>query len=288
MTPNLFLIAAPRAGSTQLSRWLDSHTDISLPKIKEPNHFSAHEFDPVEVRKSYLNDVDPARFIARDQPVTMQFAVFRDPVHYEALFAPLKTRYRLDASTSYLSCPEAPALIHTAHPDARLIMLTRDPLNRALSHYHLARRTGRTRAPLAAELANEVAARTPLSARYLLRPSRQNEAVACYRAVFPQSQLLELTFEQMIADPTATLERIAAWLRINPKGFDLTTLARNESAAPRLPVLNAALHKSGLKTALRAALPHGFKQRLKPLWFGAPLPEIPQSDIAALQKALTP
>ena len=286
MTPNLFLIAAPRAGSTQLARWLASHADIGLPKIKEPNHFSAHEFDPAYVRESHLNDVDPARFIAQGQPVAMQFAIFRDPAQYGALFAPLTQRYRLDASTSYLSCPEAPTLIHAAHPTARLILLTRDPLKRALSHYHLARRTGRTRAPLAAELADEQSGRIPLAARYLLRPSRQRDGCARFRARFPQSQLFELRFEEMITDPKSTLRRLAEWLLIDPDGFDIAQDARNASAAPRLPALNAALHRTGLKTALRAALPGSVKQRLKPLWFGARLPQIPAADVAALERAL--
>lgn len=286
MSPNLFLIAAPRAGSTQLSHWLATHPEIGLPRIKEPNHFSAHEFDPDYVRRSHLNDVDPARFIAQNQPVSMQFAVFRAAEHYQALFAPLTQRYRLDASTSYLSCPEAPFLIHRAHPEARVILLTRDPVSRALSHYHLARRTGRTRKPLADELADEIAARVPLAACYLLRPSRQSEGCARVREVFPADQIFEMQFEEMIKDPTAALEALADWLSIDPSGFDISKEARNASAAPRLPRLNAALHRWGLKTALRAALPHPLKQWLKPLWFGARLPAIPAADIAALEEAL--
>ncbi|WP_224826117.1 sulfotransferase [Cognatishimia sp. MH4019] len=286
MKPNLFLIAAPRAGSTQLSQWLASHADIGLPKIKEPNHFSAHEFDPDYVARSHLNDVDPARFIARGQPIAMQFAVFREPAHYAALFAPLTQRYRLDASTSYLACPQAPALIRTACPDAKLIILTRDPLQRALSHYHLARRTGRTRASLASELRAEQEETLPLAGRYLLRPSRQAEAVARYQQTFHENRICLLRFEDMIAAPQKALTHIARWLDIDPTGFDLTQTARNASAAPRLPALNAALHRCGLKTALRAALPRSVKHHLKPLWFGASLPKVPASEVAALREAL--
>ncbi len=286
MSPNLFLIAAPRAGSTQLSHWLASHPDIGLPKIKEPNHFSAHEFDPNYVARTHLNDVDPATFIARGQPKAMQFAVFRDPEHYAALFAPLTQRYRLDASTSYLACPEAPALIQASCPQAKLIILTRDPLKRALSHYHLARRTGRTRASLASELRAEQESATPLAARYLIRPSRQAEAVARYQKTFHENQICLMRFEEMIATPQDSLIQIAQWLDINPSSFDLTRTARNASAAPRLPALNAALHRSGLKTALRAALPRSVKHRLKPLWFGAPLADVPPSEVAALREAL--
>ena len=62
-TPNLFLIAAPRAGSTQLAYWMDSHPDISLSRVKEPNYFSAHEFKPDYVRSSHLNDVNPTQYV---------------------------------------------------------------------------------------------------------------------------------------------------------------------------------------------------------------------------------
>ncbi|MEL7213491.1 MAG: sulfotransferase [Pseudomonadota bacterium] len=286
MNPNLFLIAAPRAGSTQLSHWLASHPDIGLPKIKEPNHFSAHEFDPDDVARTHLNDVDPARFIARGQPRPMQFAIFRDPEHYTALFAPLTQRYRLDASTSYLACPEAPARIKAACPDARFIILTRDPLQRALSHYHLACRTGRTRASLLSELQAEQTGEVPLAARYLLRPSKQDEAVARFQKTFHEKRICLLRFEDMIVAPQEAVTKIAQWLKIDPTGFDLTQTARNASTAPRLPALNAALHHSGLKTALREALPQSVKRGLKPLWFGARLPKVPPAEIAALREAL--
>lgn len=286
MTANLFLVSAPRAGSTQLAHWLGSHPDIALPRIKEPNHFSAHEFDPAEVQRRHLNDVDPAQFIAQGQPRSMQFAVFRQPAHYAALFEHLPQRYRLDASTSYLSCPEAPTRIHKACPGARIILLTRDPLNRAVSHYHLARRTGRTQRPLGAELRDELEGRTPLFARYLVRPSRQSEGCARFRKVFAPSNVLSLRFEEMIASPDETLKRLSDWLSIPAEGFDLARTARNASAAPRFAWLNTQLHHSGLKTLLRSTLPQGVKRRLKPIWFSSTVPTLPEADLAALRAAL--
>ena len=144
MGPNLFLLSAPRAGSTQLARWLGSHSDITLSAVKEPNFFSAHEFPPEIVGATHLNDIDPGEFARGPQNRPRQFAVFRRAEDYAALFDRMTTRWRIDASTSYLACPEAPAAIRAFAPRARLIFLTRDPVERALSHYRLARRTGRT------------------------------------------------------------------------------------------------------------------------------------------------
>lgn len=288
MGPNLFLVAAPRSGSTQLARWLDSHPDIALSPVKEPNHFSADGFDPARVAACHLNDVDPETYARGRLRRRAQFAVFRERADYDALFAGMTAPWRMEASTSYLACPQAPARIAAQAPAARLILLTRAPLDRALSHYRLARRTGRTRMSLGQALAAEQAGQVPLAERFLLHPSvEQGPGIARFAAQFPAEQCLPLAFETMIDAPRLTLARIARWLDIDPGGFDLRIEARNAGIAPRLPALNTALEATGIKPRLRRALPPRWKAALKPLWFdaGRDIP-IPQADRAALADAL--
>ena len=285
--PNLLLIAAPRAGSTQLARWLSSHGDIQLSAVKEPNFFSAHEYDPARVASAHLNDVDPTRFAQGSQRRPAQFAVFRRPADYAALFQPMTAPWRMEASTSYLACPEAPALIRDTLPGARLIFLTRNPLTRALSHYRLARRTGQTADSLGTVLQAELSGQTPLSERFLLRPSQQDDALARYRAHFQAEQCLFLTFETLISAPEDTLARVARWLGVDPGGFDLSQRAQNAGVAPRFQRLNRALQTSGLKTALRRRLPAPVKACLKPLWFDPSRQiDISTADKLALAEAM--
>ena len=280
--PNLFLVAAPRTGSTQLAHWLASHPDVNLSLVKEPNFFAAHEFDPDYVTASHLNDIDPTRRVSRPT----QFAVFRDPDRYAALFDDMTTPWRMDASTSYLSCPEAPARIHTSCPGAKVILLTRDPFTRAISHYKLAQRTGRTRARLGDEIAAELTGQLPLAARYLLRHSQQESGVARFRAAFGD-QSHHLTFEDMVDSPRLALDQIARFLSIDRHGFDLTAKARNSGAEPRFARLNAALLRCGLKTQIRRALPLWAKPHLRRLWFDETRNAfIHPNDIAALRTAL--
>jgi hypothetical protein len=286
--PNLFLIAAPRAGSTQLARWLDSHPDIALAPIKEPNHFSAHEFPCDYVARHHLDDVNPARYVRSLRRRPAQFAIFRDAGHYRALFAPLTARWRCDASTTYLACPEAPAAILSAcGPGARAITLTRDPVARAISHYRLALRTGRWRASLRAAIERELSPLCPLPERFVLRPSRQAEGVTRVAAVFGPERHLALTFEEMTRDPAATLARVAAFLDVDPAGFDLSREGRNASRAPRWPALNAWAQATGLKTALRRALPPRAKRALGRIYFRDFPPPLPsREEIALLEAAL--
>lgn len=286
MGANLFLVAAPRAGSTQLAHWISSHPKVGLCPVKEPNFFSAHEIPEDFVRQTHLNDVDPATYDPHKHRPT-QFAVFREKTAYQRLFEPLKTTWRLDASTSYLSCPEAPAAMYAFDPNARVILLTRDPVDRALSHYRLAIRTGRTQFPLAVELEKEVRGEVPLPARFLLRPSRQKAGLARFKASFPPAQILALTFDEVTTKPDTALSRIAHFLDLDPAGFNLSVEARNAGAAPRFSSLNRLLLRTGIKAVIRKHLPYVLKKQLKPLWFDHRRPiNISPAEIAALGNQL--
>ncbi len=286
MTANLFLVAAPRSGSTQLSAWMSSHPDVDLPPIKEPNYFSQHEFPADYVAKHHLNDVDPARYVTQRSSKVMQFAIFREPQHYDYLFKGMTARWRMDASTTYLHCPEAARKIHDHSPDAKVILLTRNPIARALSHYRLATRTGRTTRSLREEIEAEASGETPLPGRFLLRQSRYDDAVAQYRDVFDQENLLEIAFEDLVTDVDATLARIAVFLDIDPEKFDTTVDSQNAGDAPRFKALNAFLMTSGIKTHLRQLLPVSLKRKLKAVYFKPNTEQFSDADKALLRQYL--
>ncbi|WP_170760857.1 sulfotransferase family protein [Ruegeria lacuscaerulensis] len=286
MTSNLFLVAAPRSGSTQLSAWLASHPDVDLPTIKEPNFFSQHEFPADYVARHHLNDVDPARYVAQRSAKVMQFAIFRESEHYDYLFQGLAARWRMDASTTYLHCPEAAQSIRDHAPDAKVILLTRNPVARALSHYRLATRTGRTTRSLREEIQAEASGETPLPGRFLLRQSRYDDAVYRYREVFGPDNLLELTFEDLVSNVDATLAQVAAFLEIDPGQFDTAVDSQNAGDAPRFKALNAFLMTSGLKTHLRQLLPVSLKRKLKAVYFKPNTEQVSDTDKELLRQHL--
>ncbi len=282
--PNLFLFAAPRSGSTQLSAWLSSHPDIALPPIKEPNYFAREDFPPPDdpQLQRLLDVTNPLSPRARGN-----FALLSTIADYASLYDPIaNTRWRLDASTSYLASTSAAAEIARTCPDARIITLTRDPVARAISHYGLARRTGRTRASLTSEIATERAHSGPPILRYLLRPSQQTAALARLRAVFPPERCLHIQFDTLITAPGSTLLCIACFLGIAPQGFDRARIARNASALPRCPPLAHLLHRAGWHAPLRHALPPAAKAALRPLWFRNATPAMSPQEHAVLTQLL--
>jgi hypothetical protein len=106
--PNLFIVGAPKGGTTTLWRYLDQHPDIFMSPAKEPNFF--------------LDPTPPVKVPSEDA--------------YLALFARAKDETWLgEASGRYFSDPTTPGLIHARVPGARIMISLRDPVERAYSSY---------------------------------------------------------------------------------------------------------------------------------------------------------
>jgi len=266
---NLFLLAAPRSGSTQLAAWLSTHSDVGCTFVKEPNYFSSHEFSDDYVRKSHLNDIDPKKIsnVERHIGKSYQFAIFRKPEQYKVLTDALTTKYRMDASTTYLHCPEAISKILDYNPTAKFVILLRDPLARLISHYRLAIRTGRENRTLAECLKAESNGTERLEAKFLIRQSLYYDAISRVVSTVSADRFKIVLFEEMVLNPKEVLASIGQFLQIAPSGFELSVQEKNEGVAPRFPMVNRFIAVTGIKTYLRSILPKKYKEKLKSLYF---------------------
>ncbi len=115
--PDLFLVGAAHAGTSELRAALDRHPSIGFCAVEQPHFFSG---------------IRPASRFSRQIPVVL------DESSYRALFAEVPHgALAAEASTSYLWSAEAPERIAAVNPDARIVILLRDPIERAWAH-HLA------------------------------------------------------------------------------------------------------------------------------------------------------
>ncbi len=201
--PNLFVIGAPRCGTTSLYAALKQHPEIYASVLKEP-HF-------------YATDL-PA------QPHTVC-----EPEDYHRLFAAAgEQRYRAEASVWYFYSREAPALISKAHPDARIVLLLRNPADMLISLYDLYLRTGNEgdtnpeTAILRTGEANFATTYFPFGLHYL-RLLDLTAPLMRWRSFFPERQMRVLMFEEMYPDPGQGFRELCDWLGIDrdiPVSFD--------------------------------------------------------------------
>lgn len=197
-----FLVAgAQKCGTTALAQYLSRHPGLALPAGKEAHVFDDPGFDPAW---------GPAEVEARFAP----FFAGADPA-----------ALRGDATPATLFLPGALERAARCYPDLRWIVLLRDPVERALSHYFMARRRGHERLPLLAALLAEPwrAWRGARSAdgfalrkfSYVARSRYARQLDRLFRHV-PRAQVLLLRSADLRRDPAAVLARTCEFLGVPP------------------------------------------------------------------------
>jgi len=128
MLPNFFIVGAPKAGTTSLFHYLDEHPEVFMSPVKEPNYFS-------------YNEIVAQALYYVEKGVGDQGA-------YENLFQDASGAKAVgEASVSYLFYNNVGAKIHSLLPEAKIIIVLRDPTARAFSHYLMDRRLGYVNVP---------------------------------------------------------------------------------------------------------------------------------------------
>ena len=183
---------------------------------------------------------------------------------------------RLDFSPSYFSDPACPARLRRFAPRAKLIVVLRDPVERAYSnHLHEIAKGHIPAGPF-----REAAARNP----DYVDQSRYATHLTRWRAHFPAEQILVLIQEEMLDDPAAALRNLCAFLQLDPSGLG-TGLEerRNVSDRARHIWLRTVLRRGG--DALRRVLP---EERLIALKRRAPFRQLLRYNSISLRREVGP
>jgi hypothetical protein len=263
--PTFFVLGAARCGTTSLHYWLAQHPDIAMSAIKEPNHFL---FRPGP-GGSQPCIADDRRLLAKSVP---------DRTAYERLFPSGGVRAAGDASPLYLYTRETPGLLADAVPDARLVAVVREPVDRAWSHFVYVNDELGDAAPQ--EFARAVRSELPLgyepyrTGTHFVRLSRYAEQLQRYLAVFPREHLLVLPYDVLVREPATALRQVCTLLGVDADfSFDTSVRYNPSSGAsspfgrvdrllrPAFPYLKRALPSAvaGRLAARRARLRAGHR-----------------------------
>lgn len=121
--PNLFIVGAAKCGTTSLHQYLSNHSNIFMSTPKELNFFSYEEIVNQNLYyKTYLidNERDYLKLFSKSQG----------------------EKYLGESSVSYISYPNSAKKIKNYSPKAKIIILLRNPSQRAFSHYLMDKRLG--------------------------------------------------------------------------------------------------------------------------------------------------
>jgi hypothetical protein len=128
---------------------------------------------------------------------------------YEAHFKKCaEGKLRGEFSTSYLYAREAPARISGLYPNAKLIAILRNPIERAFSQYRNAIKAGE----IPEQISFEEFTKQEVST---LEQGKYAEQLTRYYAHFKKEQMLVLIYEDIRKDPIAFMRRIYEFLGID-------------------------------------------------------------------------
>jgi hypothetical protein len=197
--PSALIIGTQKGGTTSLFNYLALHPDVLPPVGKEPHYFDLY----------YARGVRWYRG--------------RFPYEYRLRGGALT----LDASPYYMPHPLAPERAARLLPDAKLVALLRNPVDRALSHYHFAVRGGEDPLSFAEAIEREPERLAGEEERLradpgyysynhrtysYLRRGQYVEQLRRWVEHFPRSSLLVLQSEWFFRDPAAATGAVQEFL----------------------------------------------------------------------------
>lgn len=227
--PNFLIIGAARAGTTAVHNYLRPHPDVFLASRKEIHFFDGRFDQGLDWYRSHFVGASAARAIG-------------------------------EATPTYLYSAEAPARMARTVPDARLVAILRNPVDRAYSHYWMNRWQGREKFSFGDAIAAEQ--RRPDSEEGKVRkftylaPGRYLRQLDRVGEHYRREDLLVLLFDDLRDRPDETYGSICRFLQIDDT-FRPRELGRPVNAA-------IAFRSLAVRRVLRQ-LPPAVKPMAKPL-----------------------
>ena len=256
--PNFFIIGAAKAGTTSLHRYLDQHPDVFMAADKELHFFC---------------DPDCQEWLPM----------------YRAQF-PVDAKIRGEASTLYTRSPAIPGVpgrMAALVPDARLVYLVRDPVERAFASWREERFHVTERRPAHEAFAHPEDPHNPYVAA-----SRYAEQLQGFWDHFPAEQVLVLDQAELASDAAKVTEQVIDFLGLPAHPIDTTTRHNEGGTKLEYGDLGHRLRFSAPARAVRR-LPVPVRMALtaparKLLRHQVPRPELSEDLLRRVQDVLRP
>ncbi|MGI8929535.1 MAG: sulfotransferase family protein [Candidatus Limnocylindrales bacterium] len=242
--PDLFIVGAPKSGTTSLYEWLKGHPEVFMTRVKEPCFYSRD-----------LAQDKSGNFLRYDT----------DRERYLALFENAGQATRIgEASTRYLYSKEAAELIARDQPAARIVALLRNPVD-MIASLHAHKLAGGTEdladfeEALTAEDDRRAGERIPRDSNPLLATYRDRahfgEQIGRWFDAFGPDHVHVILFEEMVRDPQTHFRRLLEFLEVDPTYQPPSFAAHNLAHGSRGGLIRSIARTRPLQFAAWRLLP---------------------------------
>ncbi|NMG58819.1 sulfotransferase [Geitlerinema sp. P-1104] len=229
--PDFLIIGAQKSGTTSALHYLSQHPQIQVAPQKEVHYFDLNYHQGLSWYQQQFPNPTPAIL-------------------------------KGEASPYYIFHPDVPRRVATDFPHMKLIALLRNPVERAISHYHHAIKQGLETLPLEDAIAQEPIRLAGEAQKLQDNPNYHSYAyqhhsyltrgyylqqLQCWWAHFPKPQLLILHSADLYQQPQATLNRMLTFLNL-----------------PELPLTDFPTLNSGNYSHVSESIQQQLRERFRP------------------------
>jgi hypothetical protein len=260
--PNFFIVGAPKAGTTSLYEYLKQIPGVYMSPEKEPRYFSPNYPNPV------------GKTIVNKQEYLKLFSASKD----EKIIG--------EATPIYLRDPDAARAIHETIPGAKILILLRDPVERAFSHYLFLISLGIKIKHSFHEIINmdlELLKKEPIIYG-ILSAGLYYEQVKLYMDFFGINVKI-IIFEEFIKEPKKTVEDVLRFCGIEYTIPNFKADEFNKFAVPRFNFVKCIINNSTIRKIINSLTSSTTRLVIKEKVFSKniPKPKLSEEDKVYLQ-----
>lgn len=241
--PNFLIIGTPKAGTTAIYHYLNQHPEIYFSPEKEPHFFS---------------------FIGEQKP---HWGV-KTLAEYEKLFKAVTTEKAIgEASTWYLYSQSAAKQIRKYLPNVKLIIILRNPIERAYSSWAFRVQCGWEsiidfEQALQAE-ENRISNNYEWDFHYL-KTGFYYHQIQRYFNLFSKEQIFICTYDELKDDSPSLIQDIFNFLEVDNSFIPDTSIRHNQTQLPKNKIFNRFLTKSSCwKNIIKIFVPDNIRKKLQ-------------------------
>lgn len=272
--PNFLVTGAAKCGTTTLYHYLRQHPSVYMSPIKEPNHFST-DIQPIHFSAEYKKyekskNLDIEKYVSGEMQEEQWGAYVLNREHYIQLFKFAKGKQCIgEISNSYMFSMEAALNIKKEFPDMKIVMILRQPAERAYSHYLANLRDGRTTRPFREEVEHDDSKNLhgwSISHLYY-ELGLYAEQIKRFQDLFPVDQIKIFLFDDLKTDNQKLAKELFAFLGLRSDVSIDYNERHNEARIPKNPGFIKFITQLGVKRKLFRALPKAWQKKAKDSFF---------------------
>ena len=277
MNVGLFIVGAPKAGTTSLYHYLNEHPEVFMSREKETDFFSCEELEE-------LSTYYKSKCVPNLEAYNLQFK------------GAVKEKIFGEGSVSYLYYPKVPLKIKEYNPDSKIIIMLRHPVDRAYSHYLMDYRLGLINVSFEDVMKNGLGSNKVFYQQCIELGLYYNQ-VKRYLDVFGENNVHFIEYESFKRNTSEEVRNVFKFIDVDSEFSPKMNRVHNRFSIPSNKYLRKLYAQVWLRKLLAFVFPNRVVEKVKRVFFKQEKPHLPSKlrrallevyskDISNLEKLL--